>query len=337
MIYRVILLSASIIVAVLLLETVMRVYIFGAAGLSYTKMCSVHPLGRSGLIRASEHQDILFELKPGLDTTYKFHPFTTNSRGLRDREYALTKARGTFRIAVIGDSLTMGSGIPIEQAYHSRLEQRLNDEEDGITYELINFGVSGYFLSQYLATIRHRALDYDPDLILIGFYPGNDTVPPPADKFAEPYQVKPAKNGFFKLHSFSLASDIWSHGVLPRLRGYADDTEPTLRMDQRQRAYVDATFGEIAALTASAGIPVVIAFIDNRPHPATLIHKLAARHGFTFIDATRPFEGTSVQDFSIYLTDAHPNGEANRVIADVLHAELRRASLLPFDAGDRNR
>src|SRR5262249_29211488 len=45
------------------------------------------------------------------------------------------------KIVVLGDSLTAGLGIPIERAYPSLLQKRLQD--DGIDDEVVNAGVSG--------------------------------------------------------------------------------------------------------------------------------------------------------------------------------------------------
>ena len=45
------------------------------------------------------------------------------------------------RIVVLGDSLTAGLGLPMERAYPSLLERRLN--EAGLHYEVVNAGVSG--------------------------------------------------------------------------------------------------------------------------------------------------------------------------------------------------
>jgi acyl-CoA thioesterase I len=45
------------------------------------------------------------------------------------------------RIVVLGDSLTAGLGLPIERAYPSLLQGRLN--EAGLHYDVVNAGVSG--------------------------------------------------------------------------------------------------------------------------------------------------------------------------------------------------
>jgi acyl-CoA thioesterase I len=48
---------------------------------------------------------------------------------------------GLARIVVLGDSLTAGLGLPVEQSYPSLLQQRLNKE--GFPLEVVNAGVSG--------------------------------------------------------------------------------------------------------------------------------------------------------------------------------------------------
>jgi acyl-CoA thioesterase-1 len=45
------------------------------------------------------------------------------------------------RIVILGDSLTAGLGLPVDQAYPSLLQQRLKSE--GLDYEVVNAGVSG--------------------------------------------------------------------------------------------------------------------------------------------------------------------------------------------------
>jgi acyl-CoA thioesterase-1 len=45
------------------------------------------------------------------------------------------------RIVILGDSLTAGLGLPVEQSYPSLLQQRLNRE--GLDFEVVNAGVSG--------------------------------------------------------------------------------------------------------------------------------------------------------------------------------------------------
>ena len=112
-----------------LLELGSRVVLFGVAGLSPTRVQSVREIGDSGLLRPSESRDILFELRPDLDTYFKTARVVTNSAGLRDRHYDLEKPEGSYRIVVLGDSYTMAAGSDIEGAYHTRLDPLLYNLE----------------------------------------------------------------------------------------------------------------------------------------------------------------------------------------------------------------
>jgi hypothetical protein len=86
---------------------------------------------------------------------------------MRDREYALQKAPGTYRVAVLGSSFTLPVGVEIEDAYHSLLEERCSRERAPERCEFLNFAVGMYGPSQFLAMLRQRALAFAPDLVLV--------------------------------------------------------------------------------------------------------------------------------------------------------------------------
>lgn len=49
-------------------------------------------------------------------------PGFTNAHGLRDAERRASKEQGVYRIAVIGDSVTMQGALPFEQLYVRQLQ-----------------------------------------------------------------------------------------------------------------------------------------------------------------------------------------------------------------------
>jgi hypothetical protein len=99
-----------------------------------------------------------------------------NSRGLRDREHAMPKPPGVYRIAVLGDSYAEALQVELEETFWWLLAERLQAcaFRPGKRIEAVNFGVSGYGTAQQLLTLRHHAWDYSPDLVLLAFFPGND-------------------------------------------------------------------------------------------------------------------------------------------------------------------
>lgn len=98
-------------------------------------------------------------------------PAHTNSLGFRDtREYSLTKSPGTFRILVLGDSVTFGHGALYETSYPYLLEQRLREWRPDVKWEVWNLGVPGYNTAQELASLNEVGERYAPDLVIVGFF-----------------------------------------------------------------------------------------------------------------------------------------------------------------------
>ena len=153
--------------SLLLLELSARIFLFGLAGLHPGRIGSVHPLWETGFLQTSTHEALGYEFKPDVDGYFKLARLRTNSRGLRDREYSLEKPPDTFRVAVLGASFALPAGVEIEDSFHSVLERRLTAESSSLAYEFINFAVGTYGPRQALAALRLRALDYDPDLVLL--------------------------------------------------------------------------------------------------------------------------------------------------------------------------
>lgn len=101
-------------------------------------------------------------------------PAHTNSLGFRDtREYSLEKAPGTFRILVLGDSVTFGHGALHETSYPFLLEQNLRQWRPDVKWEVWNLGIPGYNTAQELAYLQEVGDRYAPDLVIVGFFPND--------------------------------------------------------------------------------------------------------------------------------------------------------------------
>jgi hypothetical protein len=97
----------------------------------------------------------------------------TNAYGHRDEMVSLTKPKDVFRILVLGDSFTVGSNVTQEETYAEVLEKLLNQYSSSHV-EVINSGVGGWDPFQYAQYYEHYAWKFSPDMILIGFFVGND-------------------------------------------------------------------------------------------------------------------------------------------------------------------
>jgi acyl-CoA thioesterase I len=74
------------------------------------------------------------------------------------------------RVVVLGDSLTAGLGLPLKDAYPTRLQARITD--DGLKYTIVNAGVSGDTSAGGLARLDW-ALDGDVRALIVALG-GND-------------------------------------------------------------------------------------------------------------------------------------------------------------------
>ena len=101
---------------------------------------------------------------------------TVNSQGLRDREHKVAKADGTYRIAILGDSYAEAMQVELDRTFWSLLPKHLEACRfaKGKKIETLNFGVSGYGTGHELLTLRTRVWPYQPDMVLLAFFPGND-------------------------------------------------------------------------------------------------------------------------------------------------------------------
>ncbi|MEB3339392.1 SGNH/GDSL hydrolase family protein [Okeania sp.] len=99
-----------------------------------------------------------------------------NSHGLRGPEITKAKPENTLRIAVLGDSFTAAVQVSYQQTFVAVMQKELEQCTNlkGKKVEVINFGVDGYGTAQQLLTLREKVWDFQPDIVLLAFYNGND-------------------------------------------------------------------------------------------------------------------------------------------------------------------
>lgn len=111
--------------------------------------------------------------KEGLFVNKEFsNKIKINSRGFVGKDYDYKKEEGIFRAVVLGDSLVEAIQVSPENNFSSLLEKELNEE--GKKAEVINLGMSSFGTGREYLTLKHYGLQYQPDLIILGFCISND-------------------------------------------------------------------------------------------------------------------------------------------------------------------
>jgi hypothetical protein len=119
-----------------------------------------------------------FELIPGFSGREREHEgefdvaVEINSLGYRQPEFA-AKRSTPVRMVAVGDSFTFGDGVEADQAWPLAV-QRGFAARSGLSTEVVNAGVPGRWMDEYYLEIAHRSLPLEPDVVLLGFFVGND-------------------------------------------------------------------------------------------------------------------------------------------------------------------
>ena len=104
-------------------------------------------------------------------------PIVVNEYGLHDDSFPIKKRKKELRILNLGDSITMGHGVTKDETYSKFLEMILSDSlSEYEIIEVINSGVQGYSTFQELEVLN-RSLQFDPDIVTIGFCLNDVTEP----------------------------------------------------------------------------------------------------------------------------------------------------------------
>jgi hypothetical protein len=122
--------------------------------------------------RRETHDFLYYELIPNADVPdYPDHRARyrrkVNSAGFSDQDYPLERTPGLRRLVLLGDSIARGQGAPFGRAFEGLLEEQLNARDVGGEikgYEILNFAVGSYNLTQQLGMATMRAQAYQPDV-----------------------------------------------------------------------------------------------------------------------------------------------------------------------------
>ncbi len=95
----------------------------------------------------------------------------TDNMGLRSKTPGTVygpKQPGEYRIAIVGDSVTFGEGIPrTEDTYAQVLEDTLNQQQQAMAVKVWKYGASAYSVQQMAAMLQYRMVEIQPDLVVM--------------------------------------------------------------------------------------------------------------------------------------------------------------------------
>ncbi len=155
----VVLLLASIVTPLLVIEIILRVIDFNPFG----ELAN----GRELILRPSSVKERIYEATPFADGYAWGTDVKINSYGFRDREYELQKPAGTSRVVVIGDSVAFGNSLRPDEPFARQLEKLARHR--GRAVEVLNLALGGYDTLQEVATLQDIGIQFAPDVVVVGY------------------------------------------------------------------------------------------------------------------------------------------------------------------------
>ena len=267
-----------------------------------------------------------WEFIPNASTTFHELPLEINQWGMRDRrDYTKEKPDGTFRIAMVGGSTVIGTGVLEKQCFANLLEVKLNEGLAGQyydRYEVLNFSMGGYHLLERLYLVEEKVGEFDPDLILVS---GTDK-----DLTIQPERLARKLKKRQDIHFPFLRRLVKEAGVDRRV----DQKE---RMERKLHPFMEEllmrTVRELSNYSKERNVEMAIFLlrrVGGKKLNADLVRTLEVmrREDLTVLPVFEAYEGTEPMALWIGpytdpdLADPHPNIEGHRRIADNLYELL---------------
>jgi hypothetical protein len=255
-----------------------------------------------------------YVLKPNLATRHRGATWTTNPRGMRDRDYPTNKPEGTYRIALAGDSIGAGWGVDDGQGFEPIWERSLNASS---TVEIWNHAVPGLAPGQRWEHFTREGWASNPDLVV--------------------FQGTPADFGWDdrKLRSLLPKGIGWDVAAYQaglavahsRPGGDEESYKKTLR--PHREAILAGVYRTVARDCRSKGASSAWLLLPRVGKPTPMADRirlvaLAKGAGFTHVvDLSGAFDGLDPAALAIGPDDFHPNAAGHERLARLLDEALR--------------
>ena len=272
------------------------------------------PAERSPLVmRVDDLREVVLRQNDSTDR-FGLH-WQTNGQGMRDRDYRVEKPEGTFRVALVGDSIGAGWGVNVEDRFESILEELWNTRAHvsaGKKVEIINCAVPGHSPGQRWYHFGLVGWPMQPDLVI--------------------YQSTAADIGWDERRlRFLLARGLGWDCPIYRPALLKAGAERFCSPDQYKRALqkrhweiLAGVYKRMADDCKERGVPILWVLVprvgrksdaDGKP---TLIETARAAGFSRIVDLTGAFDGIDPAQLAVDRDDFHPNRKGHARLAMLL-------------------
>jgi lysophospholipase L1-like esterase len=207
-----------------------------------------------------------YRMRPNLEFVFAspYHGYhatvRTNELGLHDDPVSRPKPPGTFRVLLIGDSMTAGLEVDKDETFEAVCERLLGARRPT---EVVNAGVRGYNLDNIVGYLDAEGLDLEPDLVVYVFTDNDLT----SENTFSPEGTDISRG--FSLHGFLGRVATYSH-IAYRIE--------ILRQRMTLRRLRDQPRADATSIQLPGGIVAFFTNSDWMAHPAFILTARRIEH-----------------------------------------------------------
>jgi hypothetical protein len=276
---------------------------------------------------ARETRDqLLYELVPSSEAEDLGTRIRINRWGMRDHDFSLEKRAGSYRIALLGDSLTMSRGVDEDQTWKARLEALWN-RPGSRPIEILDFAVDGYSDLQQLFVLKDRAARFAPDAVVLVGHAGERAriIQVLAMLLIPNLPVPPELAPLFQTAGVTTWLQARDYAARQKDRPRLEELLKPLAPAVQAWVYrsLVATARSIGATPIYLSIPLpALAWYGDGAEPRAL----ARDAGFVVVDASHAFDGGDGERFLLGDYDRHLNVEGHRRLAEAADRAFRQSN-----------
>ena len=261
-----------------------------------------------------------------------------NSLGYRDFEYSLERPKNTFRILVLGDSMTFGQGInKTSDTYPKQLEVLLNKKSVEQSFEVINTSYPGFNTDSELYDLYIKGFNFQPDMVFLGYY--HNDIPRPGYLRCDPTNREIIKKGG-KIKTFLRQTSLYQFinfrynrlleklNHKPKMEDCINEAYSSTAWEM-EKVYLDAIRKACLLRNIKLMIGIIpLMFNLNDDYPIKMIHSklknYCKENGVECIDFFEEgFTGKNALNLVISPEDRHLNSQGAKIISKILFEKLK--------------
>jgi len=286
------------------------------------------------LKRRSENPKLTHKHIPNSSVKLMGVNVSLNSLGQRSPELAIPKPADEKRIYVLGSSIALGWGVPVEQTFPCLVEEKLNARKispNNGYYRVINAGMGNTNTFAQVELFKAQVDKTEPDFAILQFFINDAEL---QQKRSDYWFLK---NSYFLAYVYQSAKVLSFRFYGPPSLGdyYASFYNGTHAGWNEAKA----SLGELKAICNERSIPLFVLLVPD-------LHNLSAESVFpglynqimltfqqieipavsAYPDVARKFAGNERASW-VARDDAHPNAEVHRIMAGNLYDLLVQEGL----------